>query len=282
MEVGGIDDGGGENALVLLALGFAEELLPPFGELPEMRFKGSKNFQVSSLRKELGAQAGVAEDGEVGEGLRGGGGFGGGFRSGFRGGFQSGFRGGRGGSSEGADESLALGGGTGEQRFNINPSGGEGEQADGAEDGVATADIIRDNEALIAFGDRFVVKSAMSGIGGGVDARLGGITVFGVKLGFEKAEGHGWFGGGAGFRDDVDGEVVVAEGGEEVGVGFGTERVAGVKQFHARSGAESFGEGTVAEVGAADTDTNEIFGGLLDFGGGCLDSGKLGAVVGLR
>ena len=175
-----------------------------------------------------------------------------------------------------------LGGGTGEQCLNINASGGEGEQADGAEDGVATADIIRDNEALVAFGDRFVVKSAMSGIGGGVDARLGGITVFGVKFSFEKAEGHGWFGGGAGFRDDVDGEVVVAEGGEEVGVGFGAERVAGVKQFHARSGAEGFGEGAVAEIGATDTDTNEIFGVLLDFGGGCLDSGKLSAVVGLR
>ena len=177
---------------------------------------------------------------------------------------------------------MALGGGTGEQCLNINASGGEGEQADGAEDGVATADIIRDNETLIAFGDRFVVKSAMGSVGGGVDARLGGVTVFGVKFSLEKAEGHGWFGGGAGFRDDVDGEVVVAEGGEEVGVGCGAERVAGVKQFHARSGAESFGEGAVTEVGAADTDTNEIFGGFLDFGGGGLDGGKLGAVVGLR
>ena len=274
MEVGSIDDGSGENALVLLALGFAEELFPPFGELLEMRFKSGENFQVSSLRKESGAQAGIAEDREVGEGLGGGGGFGGGF--------QSGFRGRRGGGLDGADESLALGGGTSEQRLNINPSGGEGEQADGAKDGVATADIIRDNETLIAFGDRFVVKSAMGSVGGGVDARLGGVTVFGVKFSLEKAEGHGWFGGGAGFRDDVDGEVVVAEGGEEVGVGFGAERVAGVKQFHARSGAESFGEGAVTEVGAADTDTNEIFGGCLDFGGGGLDGGKLGAVVGLR
>ena len=270
MEVGGIDDGSGENALVLLTLGFAEELLPPFGELLEMRFKGGENLQVSSLRKELGAQAGIAEDREIGEGLGCGGGFGGGFW------------GGGGGSSEGADESLALGGGTGEQRLNINASGGEGEQADGAEDGVATADIIRDNETLIAFGDRFFVKSAMGSVGGGVDARLGGVTVFGVKFGLEKAEGHGWFGGGAGFRDDVDGEIMVAEGGEEVGVGCGAEGVAGVKQFYARSGAEGFGEGAVAEVGAADTDTNEIFGGLLDFGGGSLDSGKLGAVVGLR
>ena len=60
VEVGSIDDGSGENSLLLLALGFAKKLFPPFGELLEVRLKSGENFEVEALAKEVGAEAGVA------------------------------------------------------------------------------------------------------------------------------------------------------------------------------------------------------------------------------
>lgn len=180
VKVGRIDDGGWEDSLVLFALGFAEKLLPPFFKILKLRLESREDFDVVAARGEFGAGGGVFYRGSVRELV--------------------------------IKSVVIFRRGTGEQVVDVDTSDSERQKTDRAKNRVATADIVRDDEAGVFFLESFVVKSTTIRVGRGVDASASAIgAVFLDEFFFQEAEGDGGFGRGARFRDDVDREISVAE-----------------------------------------------------------------------
>ena len=102
----------------------------------------------------------------------------------------------------------------------------------------------------------------------------------------EEAEGHGGLGGGAGFGDDVDGEIVVPDEVEDLLHGVSGEAVAGKVDvggvFFLQVvvvGAQQLDDRPGAQVAAADADDHQGLAVALDLPGGGLDARVLGLVV---
>ncbi len=108
------------------------------------------------------------------------------------------------------------------------------------------------------------------------------LAIFFNESVFKDAEGDGWLGCGAGFADDVEGEIVAFDGIEDFfkfmrGETVASEEEVGFGGFVVRF-IEVFVDGAGAEVAAADADTNEVVGSVLDFFGDGFDFFKFGLV----
>ena len=164
------------------------------------------------------------------------------------------------------------------------------EKADSRQHGITSADVVRNDKALIAFAVRQGLQCAARLVGRRVDALCGAFLAV-LLLGqfLEDAECDGRLGGGAGFRDDVHGEVAVSEDLQKLGEIGPADGVAGIVDL--RRLALFFGQfivevvvqelicRTCPEVGAADADHEQHVGILADLRRGLFDADELFLVV---
>ncbi len=244
VQVGGEIDAGGEEALALLALALAVELLPPLRHEAERRLEAGEQFDLFTGAVELVAHGGVLPRGV--------------------------------GVVRDLAERFHLPR-AGEQGVGVHARDGDGEQADRGEDAVASADVVGHDELLVALGVREGLESALVRVGGGVNAlRRARLAVLLLKPFAEEAEGDGGLGGRAGLGNDVDGEVIVADELHHLAQRGGGQTVAdevdvgGVLFLQVVVGrAQTLDHAARAEVAAADADDDKGLGVALNlFRGG--------------
>ena len=254
VQIGGELHAGGEEGLAVLALGLAEELLPPLAEEAEGGLVSHQDLHLLAQGVQ-GVPGGGVLPGRI---VRAGGG-----------------------------EGLHGLGGALHQGGDIHPGAGDGQQAHGGEDGIAAAHRVGHHKLLIALRVGQALQGPLVGVGGGVDAPAGPLlAVLLLQQGLEDAEGYCRLGGSARLGDDIDGEVLVLHQLDDLQHGVGGEAVAGkvdvgpalvgqveiggVEQLHHRAGAQ---------IGAADADDHQGLGVAADALRRRLDAGKLLLVV---
>ena len=254
VQVRGVLHAGGEQALALLALAFAVELLPPLGEEPEAGLVAGQQLHLLAPLVQSVAGGGILPGGVV--------------------------RAGGGQGLHGLSRAVHQG-------LNVDTGHSDGQQAHGGEDGVAAAHLVRHHKLLIAL----LVGQALQGpaglVGGGVDALPGALlAVLLLQHLLENAEGHGGLGGGARLGDHVHREVPVADEGDGLQQGVGGQAVAGEENVGGIfllqvivGGAQQFDHRPGAQIGAADADDHQHLGLLLDALGRRLDAGELLLVI---
>ncbi len=135
-----------QNAESVLAFGFAEQLLPPFGYHSHLRFIVYKEFHIISLVLQNAAGNGVAISGvfvEIGIAI----------------------------FAHAIVQTL-------HQHIDINPGSRNRQQAHGGDHGETSADIIGNDECLIAFFISHGFQGTASLVCGGINAACGLVPVF--------------------------------------------------------------------------------------------------------
>ena len=223
------DDGSGEDAFAVLAFAFAEELFQPLAEVLEFRIEAGEKFDLLAAVVQEVAHGGVA-DGRV---------LGAGFRQGFLG---------------------VLG--AADHGFNVKAGQGDGDEAHRCQHGEAAADVVFDDEGLVAFLVREALEGAAGLVGDGHDAFAGFVLAVGtLQVVLDQAEGHGGLGGGAALGNHHAGGIAEFDQVEEFGRIVFREVFAREDHFEAvaaqvagKAVAQGFDGGLGAEVGAADAD----------------------------
>ena len=175
VEVRGELHAGGEEALALLALALAEELLPPLRHEPERRVIAGQELNGPARPVQLvpdgGVPPGRAPEGSLGAGLH------------------------------HLRRSLHQGG-------DIHPGHGNGQQAHGGQHAVSAAHVVGDHEGLPSLAVRQGLQGATGLVRGGVDPLPGALPAVLLLQGLpEEAEGHGGLSSGARLGNHVDGEI---------------------------------------------------------------------------
>ena len=255
MEVRGELHAGGEQALVLLALALAVELLPPLGEEPDPGLVGGQNLDLLALLVEIAAGGGVLP-GRVGGQLR----------------LAAGLH----------HVRRAL-----HQLVQVNARHGDGQQAHGGEHAVAAAHVVGHHVGVVALRAGQGLEGPPGLVGGGVDplGRLR-LAVLLLQHGLEEPEGHRGLGGGAGLGDDVDGEVVVTDEVHDLLHAVAGQAVAGEIDVGGVLllqvvvvGAHQLDDRPGSQIAAADADDHQGLAVGLDLPGRGLDTLVLGFVV---
>ena len=185
----------GEEALALLALALAEELLPPLAHEAEGGLVAAEDLHAAARAVEAVTGGGVAPGG-VGEIL------------------------------DLADLPHLLG--ARQELPHVDAGDGDGQQAHGGEDAVAPTDVIGDHEGLPALPVCQGPEGALVGVRGGEDPLPGALPAVLLHEELpEETEGGGGLRGGAGLGDDVDGEVHVPDQVQDLLQRLGGEAVAG-------------------------------------------------------
>ena len=116
---------------------------------------------------------------------------------------------------------------TAHEFIQINARDGDGEKTNGGEHAVASADVVGHDEFLVPLLIGEGLERAFVRVGRGVDALRGlFLAVLLLELFAEEAERDGGLGRRAGLRDDVDGEIVVADELRHLAQRVGGEAVA--------------------------------------------------------
>ena len=255
VQVGGEDDRGGEQALLVLALALAEELLPPL-----------VHHGVAGLvaDHDLGALALVVEDVPDGGVLV---------------------------AVVLLDVLAAVGvhglAGAGHQGVDVRPGHGDGQQAHGGEHGEAAAHVVGHHEGLVALFVRQLLQSALGLVGGAEDALPGPLlAVLLLQQLPEDPEGDGGLGGGAGLGDHVDGDVLPLADLHQLLQGGGADAVPGevdgrgvLAQVVVLFRLQKLNGSPGPQIRPADADDHEHVGIALDLLGRGLDPGELLLVI---
>ena len=195
VEVRGELHAGGEQALVVLALALAVQLLPPLQHEAEGGVIAGQQLHGAAGAVQLVADGGIAPGGAVVGGL---------------------------------GAAVHHLGGAPHQGVDVHAGDGDGQQAHGGQHAVPAAHVIGHHEGLPALGVRQGLQSAAALVGGGVNAALGALlAVLLLQRLPEEAEGHGGLRGGAGFGDDVHGEIHILHQLQNFLKGVGGQAVAG-------------------------------------------------------
>ena len=258
VQVGGELHAGGEQTLALLALGLAVQLLPPLGHKPEAGLIGRQDLDLLAAAVQLVPGGGVLPRG-VGTHVR--------RRAGVH--------------------HLA---GAVHQGVDVDARHGDGQQPHGGQHAVPAAHVVGHHKRLIALGVRQRLQRASVPVGGGVDALGGPLrSVLLLQQLAEEAERHCRLCGGAGFGDDIDGEVHAVQQLHDLAHVVGGQAVAhevdvgGVLLFQiVVGGAQALDHAPGAQIGAADADDHQRLRVRLDARCRGLDAGKLLLVVVLR
>ena len=248
---------GGEQALAVLSLALAVELLPPLRHKPEGRIVATQNFNGVPGPVQLIPQGGILPRG-VGVGV------------------------------VGADVHhlcRAL-----HQGLHIHAGNGDGQQAHGGEDGIPSADVVRYHEGLPALGVRQRFQRAPGLVSGSVDTLTGFLlAVFLLQQFSEETECHGRLRGGTRFGDNVDGEIHIPHQIQHLAQCVTGEAVA--HKVHIRRlflfqiiirGAQTVDHAAGSQIAAADADDHQRLRIALDLLGGSPDPGKFFPVIRLR
>ena len=248
---------GGEQALAVLSLALAVELLPPLRHKPEGWIVAAQNFNGVPGPVQLIPQSGILPCGTIV-------------------------------GAVGTDVhhlSRAL-----HQGLHIHTGNGDGQQTHGGKDGIAAADVIRHHKGLPALGVRQRFQRTPGLIGGGVDALAGFLlAVFLLQQLPEETECHGRLRGGTGFGDDIHGEIHIPHqiqylaqcvAGETVAHKVHVGRLFLFQVIIGRTQAVDHAAGS--QIAAADADDHQCLRIALDLLSGSPDPGKFLPVIRLR
>jgi len=209
VQVGRIVDTGRENALAVFTFTLAEQLLPPFREEMQAGFVVDHDLDVVALAEQdiAGSRilvAGVLRQFRIAELLHG-----------------------------------VLG--SAHELTDVDSGDSDRQQANGSQDRVAAADVIRHNKGLVTFAISQTFERATGLVGRGIDAGTGAfLAVFFFHVGFENPESDRRLGGGTRLGNDIDRNVLALEQVEQVGQIGRADRIAGKNDL--RSFAQAFGE----------------------------------------
>ena len=227
MQVGVELDGGGEDALAVLALALAVELLPPFRHEAEARLVAGQQLNAVALAVEQLPRRGVLPCGILG----------------------------------GAQvERLHLCDSRVYHAAHVDTRDCHRQQADRGQDAEAPADVVRHNEALPAVLLCKAVEHALVLVGGGEYMLVRLVAVLLCEYLAEDAERDCGLKRRAGLGNDVHVKVHVAERGDRVADGVGGKGVAHKEDPRvvlAGHGLEQFYRAARAEVGAAYADDDQ-------------------------
>ena len=245
---------GGEDALVVLALGFVVQLLEPLAQHDERGLVVDQDLHGLALLVQDVAQRGIL--GAVMVRARG--------------------------------KRLARCRRARHGRVDVHARRRHRQQADRRQHGEAAADVVRHDKGLIALVIRQLFERAARFVRGGEDAVLGaGLAVFFLAELFENAESNGRLGRRARLGDDVDAEIAVADDLDHVvevrGGDVAADKVnlRDALRTHAvvHLAAHEFDRRARAQIGAADADHDQHIAALLDLFGRRLDAGELFLVI---
>ena len=253
MQIGGEDAACGEQALVVLALALAEQLLVPLVHQGEVRLVAFQNFNALALAVQDVADGSIlvsivvlAQNGEALHGI-----------------------------------GSAL-----HQVVDADTGSSNGQQAHSAQHGVAAAHVVGDHEGGPALCVGQLLQGALGTVGGGVDALVG---FFHAHLLFQQftqyAECQRSLGGSAGLGNDVDGEALaLAQADDVVQVG-GADAVAAevdlgaIFQLVVELALDGLDDSACAQIAAADAGHHQHIRILADLCGGFLDAGELFLII---
>ena len=254
MQVGGVLQAGREQTLVLFALALAVELLPPLGKEAEGGLVASQHLHLLAGAVQSVAGGGILPGGVIQ-------------------------------AAHGQlFHSLA---GTAHEGADVNTGAGNGQQAYSGEDGVATADGVGHHKFFIAFSVGQTLQSTPGLVSGGIDAIPGTfLAILLLQQALEYPEAHGGLSGSAGLGDDVDGEVSVADEGDDIQQGVGGQAVACKENIRGilllqviEGGTQQVDHGAGTQVGTADADDYQHLRLLANLLRGCLDAGEFLLVI---
>ena len=244
---------GGEQALVVLALALAEQLLVPLVHQGEVGLVALEDLDLLALAAEDVAGCGVLVSVVVGAQHR---------------------------------EPLHGVGSALHQLGDVDAGGGDGQQAHSRQHRVAAAHVVGDHEGGPALAVSQLLQGALGPVGGGVDPLVG---LFGAHLILQQlaqhTEGQAGLGGGAGLGDDVDGEPLALAQGDDVIQCGGADAVAAEVNLQARlqlvvvDALDGLHHSPGAQIAAADAGHNQDVGIAADLFGRSLDAGELFLII---
>ena len=254
MQVGGEYCGGRENALVVLALALAEQLLVPFCHRHKARLIGYQHLHILALAVQNVAQCSVLVAVVV---------------------------------VEVCGQFLLCLCGACHQCLDVAACNSDGQQTNSGQNRIASTHIIRYNEGLIALSIGQGLQRTLCLVSGCKNVIL--CAVLAVLLFhqlLEHTECQRRLCGGAGLGNDVDREVsALADGDHFIQIG-GVDVVAHIVdvrsvllQIVVERRLQEFDGSTSAQIRTANTDYNQYLRILLDLLGCCLDPCELFLVI---
>ena len=253
VQVGGEDAACGEQALVVLALALAEQLLVPLVHQGEVGLVALEDLDLLALAAEDVAGGGVLVGVVVGAEHR---------------------------------EPLHGVGRALHQLGDVDAGGGDGQQAHGRQHRVAAAHVVRHHEGGPALAVSQLLEGAAGAVGGGVDPLVGLLHAdFLLQQLAQDAESQAGLGGGARFGDDVDREALALAQRDDVVQGGGADAVAAEVDLQALfqlvvvDALDGLHHGAGAQVAAADAGHHQHVGVAADLLGSGLDAGELFLIV---
>ena len=249
VQVGGEVDRSREDALVVLALRLAVELLPPFGHVMELGLIVDQNLGLLAKLIERVTNSSILGSGVL--------------------------------SIRNIDASglLHILGATYEG-LDVVASNGDGDETYGSEHRETTSYVIGDDILLVTLLGSESAERATLGISNSHDALLSlGLANLLFEHGLEDTEGEGGLGGGTRLGDIDDTELLLFQDVEEVGEVVLTDVVAGIDYDRILTGGlvsiesacQSLVDGTRAEIGATDASYDNDFALLAKEVGGSLN-----------
>ena len=256
VQVGGEDAGGRHQALLVLALALAEQLLVPLVHHREVRLEAGQRLNALALAVQDVAGHGVA----VGVVVRG-----------------------------QLAELLAAIGSALHELVDVDTGAGNGQQADSSQDGVASADVVGNDEGRPALLGCQPLQRAFGAVRRGVDALVGLLGADRILQQLaQHAERERGLGGGAGLGDDVDREALALRQLDDVVQGRGADGVAAEINLQAVvslivvQALDGLDHSACAQIRTADTGDEQHIGIRADLLRSLLDAGKLFLVISNR
>ena len=256
MQIGGEDAGGRHQALLILALALAEELLVPLIHHGEVRLKAGQCLHALALAVQDVAGHGVAVSVIVGAELA---------------------------------KLLAAVCSALHQLININASTGDGQQTHSRQNGITAADIIGNHEGGPALLGGQLLQRALGTVGGGINALVGFLYADGILQQLaQHAEGQCRLGGGAGLGDNVDGEALALRQLDDIIQRGGADGIAAEVNLQAVIGLvvelalDSLNHSAGAQIGAADTGHQQHVGVGTNLLCSFFDAGKFFLIISNR
>jgi len=253
VQVGGEDAACGEQALVVLALALAEQLLIPLVHQGEVGLVALQDLNSLALAVQDVADGSIlvsvvvrAQHGEAFHGI-----------------------------------GCAL-----HQLVDADPGGSDGQQAHSGENGVAAAHIVRNHEGGPALRVSQLLQGALGTVSGGIDALVGFLNAHLILQQLaQNTERQAGLGGGTGLGDDIDGELLALAQSNDIIQVAGADAVAAevdlgaILQLVVVQALDGLDHSAGAQIAAADAGNHQHLRVLTDLLGSFLDACKLFLVV---
>ena len=254
MQIGGKNNAGGEQALLVLALALAEKLFVPLVHHREVRLIASHQFHALSLAVQDIARRSIA----VALILR-----------------------------AAHSQFLPCFGGARHQRVDVAARGGDGQQAYSRQHRIAAAHIVRHNECFVALVCGKFFQRAARLVRCGVNTAFRSVlTVLFLQQGLEDAERQRRLGRGAGFGNDVHGNVLAFAGIQHALQVGGADGIAHIKNLRrslagvvVKRSLQRFNGGAGAQIAAADSDDDENVAVGLNLCRSLFDAGEFFFII---